>query len=274
MSFSINSNPLAIRVANSFREINQALDRTATQISTGKRINSAKDDPAGLAQVVSLKSRFSSYSVVQNNLTFGTSLLESASTALSNVQENLKAMRDLAVQAASGTLTTEQRAALQTQFAEYQSQIDQTVNGASVFGQNLVGATAANVAVQSGINAGDTTTVTAVASDAEELGVDAATIDLDDATNAAAAITALDTAIGTVATNQSTFGAQLNRFEIMGKNISSIMENIDAARSRIEDADIPRLTTELQQLQVKSQLSQAMLGLVNSLPQGYLSLLR
>lgn len=274
MSFSINSNSLAIRVANSFREINQALDRTSTQIATGKRINSAKDDPAGLAQVVSLKSRFSSYGVVRNNLTFGTSLLESASTALNNVQANLKSMRDLAVQAASGTLTTEQRAALQTQFAEYQSQIDQTVNNATVFGQNLVGSAAADVDIQSGINAGDTTTVTAVASDAATLAVDAGSIDLSDSTAASAAITAIDAAIGTVATNQSTFGSQLNRFDVMDKNVASIMENIDSARSRIEDADIPALTTELQQLQVKSQLASAMLGLVNSLPQGYLSLLR
>lgn len=272
--FTINSNPLAMRVSSSFRSINADLDRVSTQIATGKRINSAKDDPAGLAQVVSLKSAFSSYQVVRNNLTFGTSLLESASTALNNVQKNLASMRDLAVQAANGTLTTEQRAALQTQFAEYQAQIDQTVGGATVFGQNLVGATAADVDLQSGINAGDTTTVTAVASDGATLGVDSGTIDLDDATNASAAITAIDAAIGTVATNQSTFGAQLNRIEVMDSNIESIMENVDAARSRIEDADIPALTTQLQQLQVKSQLASAMLGLVNSLPQGYLSLLR
>lgn len=272
--FTINSNSLAIRVANSFSQINQALENTSLQIATGKRINSAKDDPAGLAQAVSLKSQFSSYNVVRNNLTFGTSLLESAGSALMNVQDNLKEMRDLAVQAASGALSTDQRAALQTQFAEYQAQIDQTVDNASLFGQNLVGSTAADVDIQSGINAGNTTTVTSAASDTTTLGVDTGSIDLSDVTAASDAITAIDLAISSVATNQATFGAQLNRFEIMDNNVGTMMENLDASRSRIEDADIPALTTQLQQLQTKSQLSVAMLGLVNSLPQQFLGLLR
>ena len=74
--YTINSNSLAIKVANSFRAINQSLENVSTQIATGKRINNSKDDPAGLAQVVSLKSQFSSLNVVRNNLTFGASLLD------------------------------------------------------------------------------------------------------------------------------------------------------------------------------------------------------
>lgn len=272
--FTVNSNNIAVQIANSYNRINQQLEGVSKQIASGKRINSAKDDPAGLAQITSLKAQLSSYGVVRNNLTFGTSLLESASTALGNVQDNLKSMRDLAVQAASGTLSTEQRAALQTQFAEYQAQIDQSVNTASVFGQNLVGSAAADVDIQSGINAGDTTTITSVASDGASLGVDTGSISLTDATTSSAAITAIDAAIATVGTNQSTFGAQLNRFDTIDKNVASIMENIDASRSRIEDADIASLTTQLNNLQTKNQLAGAMLGLVNSFPQQFLSLLR
>lgn len=269
---TVNSNPLAMQIANKFSVLNDRLGNVSLQIASGKRINSAKDDPAGIAQVALLSSQFSSYKVAKNNLGFGTSLLETAATSLANVQENLKSMRDLAVQAASDTLTTEQRNALQANFAQYQAQIDQTVNSATVFGQNLVGTTAADVNIQSGINAGETTTVTAVASDSASLSVDS--IDLSSSANAAAAITAIDTAIGTVATNQSTFGSQLNRLDTMENNISSIMENLDAARARIEDADIPNLTIELNKLQTSTQLATAMLGFVNSLPQSYLQLLR
>lgn len=272
--FTVNSNPLAFGIGNTYNQINQQLASITEQISSGKRINSAKDDPAGFAQATALNTQYDSYGVVRNNLTFGVSLLETSSEALGNVTESLQEMRDLAVQAASGTLSTDQRAALQATFAQYQAQIDESVGGASMFGQNLISGAAADVNIQSGINAGNTTTVTAAASDGATLGVDTGSISLTDATTSAAAITAIDTALGTVATNQATFGAQLNRFDIMDRGIASTMENLESARSRIEDADIPSLTTELNKLQTQQQLAGAMLGLANSLPQSLLSLLR
>jgi flagellin len=269
---TINSNTLASSISNNFNSISKRIDDVSRSIASGKRINSAKDDPAGLFQANALRTQTSSYNVVRNNLTFGTSLLETASSALSTVVNDLGKMRDLAVQAASGTLSTEGRAALQATFAEYQSQIDDTVSNASVFGQNLVSAAAADVDIQSGINAGQTTTVTAAASDATTLGVNA--LDLTSEANASAAITAIDTAIATAGTNQSTFGAQLNRIESIDANVANIVENLESARSRIEDADVAQLTTDLAQLQVQQQLASAMLGIANQLPQSFLTLLR
>lgn len=274
MAFTVNSNTLAFSVSNSYNRINKMLEDISEQIATGKKINSAADNPAGLAQVNLLRSQYSSYGVVRNNLTFGTSLLEASSSALTNVTESLEEMRDLAVQASNGALSTSDRAALQASFAEFQGQIDTTVGSATLFGQNLVSAAAADVDIQSGINAGDTTTVSSVASDSATLGVDTGSINVTDTTNASAAITAIDTAISTIGTNQSTLGAQLNRFGIIDNNIATFMENMDGARSRIEDADIPELTTRLANLQTQQQLAGAMLGLANQLPQQFLSLLR
>lgn len=272
--FTVNSNTLATSISNNYSRINRQITEISQQIASGKRINSAKDDPAGLFQANALRSQIGSYGVVRNNVTFGTSLLESSSSALGSVIGDLGKMRDLAVQAASGTLSTEGRAALQETFAEYQAQIDSTVNGASVFGQNLVSSAAADVDIQSGINAGNTTTVTAAASDATTLGVNAAAIDLTDTTNAGLAITAIDAAIATAGTNQATMGAQLNRFESIDNNVSNIMENLESARSRIEDADVAELSTNLAQLQVQQQLATAMLGIANQMPQSFLMLLR
>ena len=274
MAFTVNSNTLSFSIANTYNSINERLDNISRQIASGKRILSASDDPAGLAQANALKAQYGSFGVVRNNLTFGKSLLEASSSALGSVNSNLSEMRELAVQAAQGTLSTEQRAALQAQFVEYQAQIDASVNGATLFGQNLVNATAADVSLQTGINAGEQTTVTAVASDGATLGVDAASIDLTSDVNAGAAITAIDAAMASIGTNQATFGAQINRIDSIDANVVNQMENLDSARSRIEDADVAQLTIDLSLLQTQQQLASAMLGVSNALPQSFLTLLR
>lgn len=272
--FTVNSNVAAFSIANIYKNVNSRLDQVSQQISSGKRINSSADDAAGMAQANILKSQYSSYGVVRNNLTFGRSLTEAADGALISVQNSLSKMRDLAVQSANGALSAEERAALDVEFKEYQAQIDTSVESATMFGQNLVSSTAAAVNIQSGINSGDQTTVNAVASDAATLAVDAGSIDLTDATTSAAAIDAIDAAIQQVSSNQATFGSMINRFEVMDDNIANTMENLDAARSRIEDADIPTLTKDLNLLQTQQQLAGAMLSMANSYPQNYLSLLR
>lgn len=274
MSFTVNSNTLAFNIANTFNTLNTRIDNVSRQIASGKRILSAADDPAGMFQANALRSQVGSYGVVRNNLTFGTSLLETAASSLGSVQTNLSDMRELAVQAAQGTLSTEGRAALQAQFAAYQGQIDSTVSGASMFGQNLISATAANVSLQTGISAGNQTVVTAASSDGATLGVDTGTIDLTTAANAALSITAIDLAAATVGTNQATFGAQINRIDSIDSNVTNIMENLESARSRIEDADIAEMSTELALLQTQQQLASAMLGIANQMPQSFLQLLR
>jgi flagellin len=152
--------------------------------------------------------------------------------------------------------------------------LDDAVNKASIFGKNLTGATGADVVIQSGIASGQTTTLTAVNSDAATLAVDAATIDLTDSTKARAAMTAIGTAVGTVAGNQAIVGAQQNAMKVQMDNAKSVQLNLEASISRIEDTDIAAETSKLQQLQAKQQLSVQVMGIVNQFPAYALGLLK
>lgn len=269
---SINSNAQALTLANYLGQLTQQLSDTSERLATGKRINSAADDPAGIAVASRLRSQDGSWGAVQKNLTFGTSLLETSASALGSVQTVLQNMRDLSVEAASETLSTTQRAAVQATFAEYQSQIDTITDAATLFGQNLISATAAAVNIQSGINAGDTLAVTTSASDATTLGVNAST--LATSAGASAAITAIDAAIATVSGNQAKVGAQLNSMDVTIENVGNLRENLGKALSRVEDADIAQESSNLALLQTKQQMAIQMLGMVNQFPQFALGLLR
>ena len=271
---SINSNIQATRLGTSINQLQQSLEQSAARLSTGKRIISAKDDPAGTGILSTLKTQAQSYVAVQKNLSAGLSLMETASSSLAAQQDILKQMKSLATEAASGTLSADQRTALQNTFAQLQTQLDAAVNNATIFGQNLTGAAAANVTLQVGINAGDTFTVNSARSDATTLGVAAADIDLTDATNASAAMTAIDTAVGTLAGNQSVIGAQQNGLMTLAKTQQEVANNIEATVGRIEDVDVAAETANLQKLQAKMQLSVAMAGIINQFPAFALQLLR
>lgn len=274
MSLSINSNVLATSVAHRLSNITQQLKDTSERIATGKRILRASDDPAGIGILMNMKAQNSSWGAVDKNLTSAQSLLDVSSSALQNQNNLLVKMKDIATQAASNTLSTEQRTALQSTFSEMQKQLDSIVNRASIFGQNLVNASSANVDIQSGINAGDTTTLTAIKSDTATLGVDSATIDLTTSANASAAITALDNAVKTVSTNQSVIGAQQAGLDSLKNTSKTAQTNLQSAMSNIEDADIAEESSKLQMLQAQQQLGIQALGIINQLPSYALSLLR
>lgn len=274
MGLSVNSNPLAYSVARNLSKINDSLKETSERISTGKRILTPKDDPAGIGILTSLKGQYSSWNSVEKNLNGGTSILDVSAGALDNQGELLIKMKDIATQASSDLISTDQRDALQKTFTEMQDQLDTIVNRASIFGQNLVSASGADVNVQTGISAGDTKTLTAIKSDGATLGVDSATIDLTDSSKASAAMTALDDAIKKVAVNKSVIGAQQTGFDSLTSIASTSKSNLEKAMSRIEDADVAEETTKLQLLQTKQQLSIQALGIIQSLPTSLLSLLR
>ncbi len=269
---SINSNITSTRNATLLNTISQELAQSARKVATGKRLLSASDDPAGMGIVSNMKAQFSSYNAVQKNLTAGQSLLDVANSSLNSQQEIMKQMKELATQAASGTLTAEQRTALNDTFAQLKTQMDEAVDNATIFGQNLTGAAGANVVIQSGINSGNTFTVTAAKSDTTTLGLNS--LDLTSTANASAAMTALDTAVGTVASNQSIIGAQQNGLTKLAENAKTVQDNLEMSISRIEDVDMAAETAKLQQLQAKMQLTTAMMGISNQMPSYLLQLLR
>lgn len=272
--FTINTNSASLFGANNYKQTQDRLDDVTKMISGGKRILSAKDDPAGIGIVSTMKTQQMSYDMVSKNIDGGLSLLNVTSTSLEAQQSILTELKGLAVTAASDLLTGDQRSAVQAQFAELQAQLDNIVNESTLFEQNLISGAAADVDIQVGINAGNTFTLTSTASDASTLGVDAGTINVSNAANAAAAITALDTAVGNVAVTQSSIGAQEVGLESLQRIAENTSTNITSAISRIEDADVPKLSAELAQLQLKMQLQTQMLGISNQMPSYLLGLIR
>jgi flagellin len=271
---SINSNTTASSIANLFNSVAADMATTSKRISSGKRIVSASDDPAGLGIISTMKAQAGSYNAVQKNLSAGQSLLDVASSALNSQQVLMIQMKDVATQAASDTLTADQRTALQATFLELQTQLDQTANNATMFGKNIISSTATTVAIQSGINAGDTYTINTAKSDATTLGVNAAAVDLTDVTKASAAMTVIDLAVAKIATNQSTIGAQQNGLSALIKNATNTQENLDTSISRIEDVDMAAESAKLSQLQAKQQLTTSMLAIANQLPSYILQLIK
>jgi len=274
---SINSNVPALFAANSLNSISNQLQELTTHIASGKRIMTAADDPAGMGILSSLKSQFSSYSAVTKNLAAGQSLLNVASSSLSAQQTTLAKMKGLATQAASDLLSANDRDALQASFLQLQNELDDTVNKASMFGQNLTSSAGADVNIQSGINAGDTTTITAAKSDSTTLGLASTgtgAIDLTDAANSSDAMDAIDAAIGTVSTNQATIGAQQNLLKNASDYTAQVSLNTKSAISSIEDLNVAEASSQLTLLQTQQQLAVAVLGVINSLPQSSLNLIR
>ena len=274
MSLSINSNNLASYIARNLNDNATQLQQIAAQISSGKRIQSAADDPAGIGILSTLKVQQSSYNAVLKNLTSGQSLLQISDSALQSQQSTLQQMKDLATQAASSTLSTGQRAALQSAFVELQTQLTDTAAKATLFGVNLIGASAATVSLQTGIGSGDTRTLNTAKSDAATLGVDAGSIELTDTTKAAAAMTAIDTAADTVSENQSVIGTQMTGLDKTTDNVNATLLSLKTSVSKIEDADVAALSSQLTALQAKQQLLSATLGIVNQFPAYLLQLIK
>jgi flagellin len=270
---TINTNVPALFAAQQLNNINARMQDLSMHISAGKRILNASDDPAGMGQLSLLKAQFASFGAVQKNLSAGQSLLNVASASLNTQQEIMTQMKDLATQASSNLLSANDRAALGASFTQLQAQLDDTVNKATLFGQNLTSSAAASVDIQSGINAGDKTTINTAKSDATTLGI-GATIDLTSAVKAQAAMTALDTAVGTVSTNQATIGAQQNLLKSASKYIDVVSSNMKAAISSIEDLNIAEASTQLTLLQTQQQLATSILGIINQMPSQALALLR
>lgn len=271
---TINNLSQSMYGAHLLNKINSQMENATTRLATGVRINSAADDPAGLAIATKFKAQIGSWGAVEKNLTSGNSVLGASDKALESVNNIMLEMRTVAQQAASDNLSVDQRTNLSKTFVELQSQLDTIVDSASINGKNLVGSAGADVDIQSGINAGDTFTLTAADSSAATLGVAAAAININSAAGAQAAMTALDTGIDVVSGNRAVIGAQMRGLEAMTNNASNMKSNIEAARSRIEDTDIGEESARLTQLQVKQQTAVAMLGITNSMSQNLLGLLR
>jgi flagellin len=263
----INTNISAIRAANASNAASKMLGAAQERLATGKRINSAKDDAAGLAIATTMTAQVRGMQQGIRNANDGISLAQTAEGSLSEVTNMLLRVRELAVQSASGTYQASDRTNMNAEVVELQQQIGSVLSSTTFNGNTLfstVAATDKTFVVQTGANSTDTITLTSKAIDGTAISATAL-----DVTTAA-----LATTLQAVATTRATFGAGQSRLDSAVNNLTNTMTNLSDARSRIEDADYSAETTAMAKAQILSQASMAMLAQANQSQQNVLSLLR
>jgi flagellin len=252
------------------------------RLSSGLRVNSAKDDAAGLAIAERMNAQVKGMNVAIRNANDGISLAQTAEGALGSIVNNLQRMRELAVQAANDTNGTTDRAALNNEYQALAAENARVIANTQFNGQALLtgaGGTAGTFTFQVGANTASDNQISVVTTSiATAMGVTqgvGATVTLGtDSTEALAAVTAIDTALSNVNGARSTFGAAQNRFESVVSNLRVAAENQAASRGRIMDADFALETANLSRAQVLQQAGVAMVAQANALPQNVLALLR
>jgi len=313
MAASVNSNVVSMNAQRNLAASQSSLSVSMQRLSSGLRVNSAKDDAAGLAIAERMNSQVRGMNVAVRNANDGISLAQTAEGALGKIGDNLQRMRELAVQSRNATNSAGDRDNLQKEFKELQAEIDRTVkgtkfNGTAMFASGAattlsfqVGAGTAStdrIDISGAVLGGGTST-----SAASAIASTSATADQDlmatitgawDGTNGLAigggasgaatniattgqvddAINAIDQALTLINNKRANFGASQNRFEAVISNLQTNIENQAAARGRIVDADFATETSNLSRAQILQQAGTAMVAQANQLPQQVLSLLR
>lgn len=272
----INTNISAMKASNASNIADKMLGTAMERLSTGKRINSAKDDAAGLAIATSMTAQVRGMSQGIRNANDGISLAQTAEGALNEVTNMLQRVRELATQSASGTYQdATDRAYMQTEVDELTAQIDQVITNTEFNGVVLFDGTTPTVTIQAGANAADTVALTmANLTTLSASGGLAGSYDVSTAVGASAVLATVDTELDSISSARSTLGAGQNRLESAVNNLTDNVTNLSDARSRIEDADYSTETTALAKAQILSQASTAMLSQANQSQQNVLSLLR
>jgi flagellin len=268
----IGTNVSALRTLNASRSAEMSLSKAMERLSTGKRINNAADDAAGLSIASRMTAEVRGLNMAIRNANDGVSLAQTAEGGMNEIGSMLQRMRELSVQAASGTLTDADRTNLQTEVTELIAQIGDVATRTKFNDVELLNGTNATIDVQTGSDSGETVAITLTDVTAATLGVDA--VDIGTQAGADTALGLLDTAIDSISTAQATLGAAQNRLQTTVSNLTNRVANITESRSRIEDADFSAETTSLAKAQILSQASTAMLAQANQSQQGVLSLIR
>jgi flagellin len=276
MGLSVYNNVDAMNAHRLLSNTNAQLSKSMERLSSGLRINRAADDAAGLAVSEGMRSQIRGMNVASRNAQDGVSMVQVADGALSNVGDMLQRVRDLAVQASNGTLTDQQRGNLDTEVQQVLTEIGKTgtdteFNGLKILAGSVATAASA-VTLQVGANASQNIAFVIATVSASDLGISG--IAVSTAASASAAIASLDAAINTVTTNRANLGAIQNRLESTISRLGMTSENVQAAESRIRDADMASEMIDFTKNQILQQSGTAMLAQANQAPSSILSLLR
>ena len=286
MPQTINTNLPSLNAQRNLATSQGSLHVSMQRLSSGLRVNSAKDDAAGMAIAERMNSQVRGMAVAMRNANDGISMAQTAEGALGKVGDMLQRMRELAVQAANGTNSTSDRNSLNNEFLQLARESARTLGGTQFNGQNILATSTAST-FQIGANtdanldqirvtAFDWTTVPSII-DAVGIAVGSdptVAVSGTDGSFATSAITSLDAAITAINDQRANFGAVQNRFDNVVSNLMVSSENQTAARSRIMDADYAVETASLSRAQILQQAGNAMLAQANQLPQQVLALLQ
>jgi flagellin len=271
MGLRINTNVAALTGGRILNRSTQSLNTTLQRLGSGLRINAAKDDAAGLAIAEGFRSQVLGTGVASRNSQDGVSLAQTAEGALGETTNILQRVRELAVQASNGTVSTDNRTSLNNEVRELIAQIDDIAWDTEFNGIKILSAASQRVTLQTGANAGQTLIVSTSGAASTALGV--GTLSISTMASASAALSTLDLAIRSVTSIRATLGAQQNRLEFTINTLAIQEENAAAAESAIRDADIARETIEFTRTQILVSAGTSVLAQANLVPQTALSLL-
>jgi flagellin len=276
----IATNTLSLTAQRNADKSQGAMRTSIERLSSGLRINSAKDDAAGLGIGIRMDAQARGMDVAVRNANDGISLAQTAEGALGKITDMLQRMRELAVQSSNATNTSVDRDSLNNEFSQLTSEITRTLGATKFNGTAIIGSGAGSQTFQVGANNAATDQLTVTTTDMSSNSAitsvtgTASVISGTTGSNALTAITNIDSALSTVNSERTKYGSMQNRFEAIIGNLQISSENQSAARSRIMDADFAQETAALTRAQIMQQAGTAMLAQANAAPQSVLSLLR
>jgi len=280
MGLVVNTNLLSLNAQRSLNRTQGKLGTSVARLSSGLRINSAKDDAAGMAISMKLTAHVRGLNQAVRNAQDGISVVQVAEGGMNEIHNILTRMRELSMQSATGTLSTADRTALQTEFSDLKSEIDRISDTVDFNGFKLMNGdlSVSGVSLQVGINNTTNDRIKIAAAtfgniDASALGLTTTVSSIDSVGSAQSMLTVLDSAIATVSTRRGNLGAVQNRLGSTIANLEIAAENLSAANSRIADADFAIETANLTKSQIILQAGVAVLSQANTIPQYALQLL-
>ncbi|WP_320730771.1 flagellin N-terminal helical domain-containing protein [Enterobacter sichuanensis] len=271
----INTNLLSLTTQNNLNKSQSSLGTAIERLSSGLRINSAKDDAAGQAIANRMTSQIKGMNQAARNANDGISMAQTAEGSLNEINNNLQRVRELAVQASNGTNSASDLASLQDEVKARLDEIDRVATKTDFNGIKLLDGTAGTggvVKIQVGVNDGDTIDLDLSGAKADTATLKVDTLDLK--TVKATDLATIDAAIATVDKARSGLGAVQNRFTSAINNLNNTSNNLSAAQSRIQDADYATEVSNMSRAQILQQAGTSVLSQANQVPQTVLSLLR
>ncbi|MBA1200832.1 flagellin FliC [Pseudomonas capeferrum] len=280
MALTVNTNTTSLGVQKNLNRATDALATSMTRLSSGLKINSAKDDAAGLQIATRMTSQIRGQTMAIKNANDGISIAQTAEGAMQEQTNILQRMRELAVQSRNTSNSDDDRDALNKEFAQMSDELTRIANSTQLNGKNLLNS-AATMTFQVGSNTGSDNQISITLADltATTLNVSSGSIaisgtDAEIEANFNAAVDAIDTALQTINTNRADLGAAQNRLTSTINNLQNINENAEAARGRVQDTDFAAETAQLTKQQTLQQASTSVLAQANQLPSAVLKLLQ